>query len=654
MKKFLSLRFLTLTFILAAICGLLLVDLPRVAAASLAESGLNSRLLSLSVIVLWVLLAACAAYMVLWTVMTVRNREAKKDSGRTKQVLSELGLYFLTGALVSGILAWIYRNANLDIPLVYAGGDEMGIYYLISGIRENGITLMHPRAGGVTGADMFDYVYSDKLSFLLVKLISLFVTNPYTIATLFYFLCYLLNGWGALYACRRLGMKPATSVCIGILYAFSPFIQLRFSHLWLCPYFMLAPACAVAVEIINGKVREENGSLKNSRTFRSMTVIAFLCAFTGMYYAYFSCALFAAAWLIRIVSVRGKQFRKELYPLALIALCVIGVAVNILPNVMYWKINGPSPYSEYTLRAGAETETYGLKMTQMLLPRLVHRLPLFRSVIDKYTATYPLINENTTASLGLVAAVGFVLGIIALFRKESKVRPLALLSMCMFLIGTVGGIGAIISVFVNIPMRCYNRIGLVIMILSLMTVGTLLEELCRRCPKWVYILICAALATVGVFDQTSDYPASDYSGYYSDRDLIDRVEEDTNAGDTVFVLPYTLWPSQSGTYQNLLGVIESEDVIWSSGAMQGRKDSEWQMNVAYEDTDLMLMDLMDAGYDGILMDTVLYAQLYGQESADITQELLTSWIHVQPEISDNGRLMYWSMKEYTGPDWATE
>lgn len=651
MKKILSRRGMTFAVIVTAFCGLLLTDLPRVADCSLNESGLTSTLLTLMIPGLWVLLALCALYLGAWIVYSAVNRKnTPRGENTDRRILPELCLYFVTAAIVSGILALIYRNANLSLPLVYGGGDEMGVYYLISGIREDGITLTNSRAGGMSGADMFDYVYSDKLSFVLVRCISLFVSNPYTIATLFYFLCYLLNGWGALYACRRLGMKPVTSVAVGILFAFSPFIQLRFSHLWLCPYFMLAPACAVAVEIIEGKPREENGSLRNNRTFCGMLFIAFLCAFTGMYYAYFACALFAAAWLIRLIRVRGKEFRKELYPLVLIAVCVIGVGVNVLPNLMYWKINGASPYSEYTLRAGAEAETYGLKLTQMLLPRLSHRLSLFRSVIDRYTATYPLINENTTASLGLISAVGFLLGILSLFRKDSKVRPMALLSVCMFLIATVGGIGAIISVFVNIPMRCYNRMSLVIMILSLMIAGRLLENLCERCPKWAYLLICAAFAAIGVFDQTADYPASDYSVYYADRDMIDRIEENTEAGDAVFVLPYVNWPSQSGTYQSLIGVIESEDILWSSGAMQGRTTAVWQQAVAGENPESMLEELSCAGYDGILLDRTLYTQVRGEDAEVYMEEILTAKIGKQPDISDNGRLMYWDLTGYTGEE----
>ncbi len=71
--------------------------------------------------------------------------------------------YITTVIIVITVLCLIYRDADLSYPLVYSGGDEMGIFYWIKTIKHFGIRLVNPMVGGTTGGDMYDYIFSDKL-----------------------------------------------------------------------------------------------------------------------------------------------------------------------------------------------------------------------------------------------------------------------------------------------------------------------------------------------------------------------------------------------------------------------------------------------------------------------------------------------------------
>ena len=110
------------------------------------------------------------------------------------------------------------------------------------------------------------------------------------------------------------------------------------------------------------------------------------------------------------------------------------------------------------MRSSADAEVYALKLTRLLLPRTFHRVGKLGNISQMYLQSYPLSNENQTAALGVIAAIGFVMSIIMLLAGRKKYLTVSSLNMSAFLIGTVGGIGGFISVFINIPMRCWKSL----------------------------------------------------------------------------------------------------------------------------------------------------------------------------------------------------
>lgn len=555
--------------------------------------------------------------------------------------------YLFVLIVVVGVLILIYWNANIYKPLVAAGGDEYGVFYIVKTIKEHGWYLENPTVGGITGGDMYDYVYSDSLSFLIVKIISLFFDNVYLIVNFFYFSSYIIVALISVYVCKKLRYRDEVAVIVAILYAFSAYIQTRYAHLWLTPYYLLPLGCMVAIWILRGEIREDTGSIWKSRKFLQAMFFSFLSAFTGFYYAFFTCVIYAVAVTIRIINSPKKQRKKEYGSILLIIPVISGVFINVVPNMIYMINHGINSAGELVSRSAGDAEIYGLKLVQLLLPRTDHRISYLNDISQKYVGNYPLINENVSASLGIIAAIGFIASLIWLFRINCKEKTYSYLNIGLFLIGTIGGVGSIFSLFFSTPMRAYNRISLQIMFISLLCVATILEKIHINCPRWLYYVVLGGVLLVGLFDQTAPYkpPVDEYEWQESTEQFVQELEAQLDEGSLIFQLPYVDWPS-GGSYRMFAGYIESNSLRWSYGAMQGREEAQWQEYVADLDISAMLDTLIYSGYEGIYLDKPIYEKHKGEDSALNVCDDLTKILGAEPLISSNGELYFWNLSDY--------
>ena len=590
-----------------------------------------------------VIAMAAIAFLIMYLFFSIRDKRISVRAGR-----QDVLMYLSIALCVTGLLLLLYRNADISYPLVYTEGDEMGVFYFAKTIDDNGISLVNLLAGGISGGDLFDYPYSDSFSFITVKAIGAFTDNPYLIINLFYFANLYLISLIAAAASRRIGLSRLSSFVVGILFAFSPYFQLRYSHMWLTPYYMLPVACLLSYGIINGWLAAEEDRGRRSAMFWSGMLLAFLCSFTGMYYAYFTCAILAAAIVIRIVSVQGKGLRRELYPLAYIGSAIMGVAINVVPNLIYWGLYGPNPAGELSIRLRGDAETYALKIVQLILPRAGHRIGLFSRIAAGYARNYPLVNENTTAAIGIVASAGLVISLLLLFSKRDRYKEISWLNFAAIMIATVGGIGSIISIAVVLPMRCYNRMSLIIMFLSLLMIGMLLDSLRGRTDRRVIMCISLCVLMLGIFDQTADFAPFDLTEFNNTRQFFDNVESEMDDGDSVFTLPYLDWPSSgvAGSYGMFTGYLETEELHWSYGAMQGREEAQWQKSTADLPAAEMIDKLRYAGYDGILLNKELFDRRAGDEGAAAEQaiEQITAETGAAPVISEDKEKYFWKIE----------
>lgn len=564
-------------------------------------------------------------------VLSIRERRGKKRA--SIPVLEFLMYLGITGIVLVTLLI-LYRNVEIICPL-NVSGDAMGVHYYGKLIDEYGISLVGHRTGGLSGADMYDYPYSDTLSFLLVKLIGIFTDNPYLIINLFYFSCYFLTAYISTACMRYLKVGRIPAMMISVLYAFSPYIQQRYGHMWLVPYFMMPVACVLAIDIMRDTLHKQaNGDLQKMH-FSKMTFLAFCCAYTGLYYAFFACALVTVGMVILWLNHPIKGFRRYMYPLGYLAAVLTGVATNVIPNVVYHAIHGVNPAGDLQLRNPGEAEFYGLKLVQMLLPHKAHRMEWMADLAKKYTDTHPLINENSLAALGLVASIGLIISLVFLFSKKAA-KEISYLNIAMILIGTIGGISSVLTVFVDIPIRCYNRLSVVIMFLSLLQIAVLLDVAEKRMRKPLGVVTCIGVFLLGIYDQTFTYSSIKYEGSTLQyvKETIREIEKVMPEGAYIFQFPFSSWPTGNG-YQNFYGYIESDKLHWSYGAMQGREESEWQAHIATWDIDAMVRQLREAGYDGLYLDSITYYRAFNETPEEYVDQL-NDYIGEPVVEKDNG------------------
>ena len=607
----------------------------------------NSKLVWIAAKFMQAVLLLVLVYLIIYVLLRIKRRESGKRIKLKPDFRREAALYAAIVFSVTVLLLFLYRKADISYPLVYAGGDEMGVYYLAKNIDRNGLSMANPFVGGLSGGDMFDYPYSDSLSFMCVKLIGLYSDNPYLIINLFYFANFYIIAIIAAAVSRNQKISRSSSYLVGILFAFSSFMQMRYVHIWLTPYYTLPIACMLSLNIVKGRIPEQLDPKKRDRQFYDGMMLAFMCAFTGMYYAYFTCALLAASMVIRIINNRGRAIRKEMYPLAFIVSTVAGVVINALPNVLYWVLEGTNPFGELAVRNRGDVETFGLKLVQLILPRIGHRIALFSKIAVGYFRNYPLVNENSTASIGLIASLGLLVSLLLIFSDRNKYKEISWLNFATFIIATIGGFGSIISVAIVLPMRSYNRMSLIIMFLSLLIIGMMIDSLRNIFDHRLVMFISLCILAVGIFDQTADFIPYDTSEFNYSRQFFRQIESELNSGDMIFTLPYLEWPSSyiEGSYGMFNGYLETEDIHWSYGAMQGREEAQWQKAVAKCEVSQMISKIQYAGYDGIYLDKKLYKRNYKKkkEKAEADIESITRETGNVPIISEDGSKYFWKI-----------
>ena len=130
-------------------------------------------------------------------------------------------------------------------------------------------------------------------------------------------------------------------------------------------------------------------------------IVCALIASSGVYYAFFACFFFLVAGVV--AAVRRRHVRHVALPLALVALTFAVVTAHLAPSILHVYRQGDTPSVR---RSPMNTETYGLRIMQLLLPTTGHRvdgLARFKDVVNAELRG----NESDAASLGVIGAWDF-------------------------------------------------------------------------------------------------------------------------------------------------------------------------------------------------------------------------------------------------------
>lgn len=548
-------------------------------------------------------------------------------------------LYWCGGALLAFTVACFLMSGGglpiLSTPFSYAG-DGLFHSWMAQRVIE-GWLFDNPRSGYPFGSVFLDYPGSDFASHLLLKVLGAAGGGFPAAMNLYFLLGFPVTLVVSYLVLRRLGLSVALALAGAFIFDFLPFHFLRLGHLFYTWYFVvpvffyLGFCCFNSAGVAEPTPRPSVGKL-------ALLIVGLIAvASFGVYNALFGIIVLAVA------GIAGAMAHKSFRPLWWAAICgvivTVGVLLNVLPNIVYRDIHGANP--EVAQRSPAEAEIYGLKLTQLIIPRLGHRSERLADITSKYNRGTPLSNENVTATLGMIGAAGLLVLFTALVvrvadgRSDDRLSLLALLVLVLFLFGTVGGFGSLFANIVSPAIRGWNRISVFIGFAAIAGFLILLQAIVQNYfnpqrGRIVLAIVAAMLAVLAFYDQTTPACPScneqTQRDFENDRAFVQAIEGQLAPGAAVYQLPYMPFPEaptlhKLPEYGLTVGFLHSKALHWSHGGMKGRSGDLFFRSLAQEPIERQIEVIRKLGFSGIYIDRRGYSDKGEEIVAQLTAAL---------------------------------
>ena len=502
-----------------------------------------------------------------------------------------------TASVVSACLSLQVWRASLDVPFT-ARGDGAFYLMLTRGLERNGFFhyLTNPSLGFPAGQTLYDLPHgADNLNLLLLRVAAL-VGEPGLALNLFYLGGFFLVGACMYLVLRWVGARRAVAGVVAVLFALAPYHLIRSTgHVLLSAYYSVPVAVLLALLVLS-----DDPPLSRWRRWRPVisrrdVAVAVACAVlasAGAYYAAFGLLLIALAGPVAAAARRSWRPVRS----AALQICIVAVVfvANISPSIAYWLREGSNP--RLPLRSPAETEIYGLRISQLVLPRPGHRVDQLARITARSLGGP--IDGELGQNLGVVAAAGLVLLLgVAGWRLVARtpgsawwatgrgrtILDAAFLTLGCLLTAAAGGFSYLLSALGMREIRAWDRMSIVIAALACVGVALVVSQLldhleARGRAAWGAAAL-ALLLVVGVLDQTS--PADSRgreaaeAAWVAERDFYRTVEDELRPGSPVFQLPVMEFPEVppqlgTGAYDHALAYVHAPSLRWSFGGMKGR------------------------------------------------------------------------------------
>lgn len=507
----------------------------------------------------------------------------------------------------------------MPFPYGYYGDTVslVGSVRMLKQLLATGSVYLNPLLAAPFGQDSHDVPALYAIDYAIQRALVLLTRDPFLSYNLFYLLCPVLDALAALYALRRLGVRSAAAIPCAILYGNLYEVYWRTGHPFVAAYYAAPLACLVALNLSLGEpLFRRTPGLALTRSGWIALAIGVLVGLQSHYEVFFSCTLVVAGAIIGALQLRSV--RPIVRGTSFCAVAAVSFLVNLAPSLVWQLAHGSNSYA--TVRRAEEAIVYALSIGQLVLPIPDHRIPLlafWRSVYDGIVGdavTPSLINENMSATLGLVATLGLIGLVAKMIARPARNGPrllenAALLVTSAIAVGTIGGLGALFNVAITAQVRNYNRISTFIAFLCLLAVARALERLHDyandRGRPGAYVGFAACMVAFGVFDQSpanSTNFALSRARLSADAAFSERIAAVIPRGAAVLELPYVVYPDMPGIgHVEFVPSLFSDNLRWSVGAVGERSAVAFESWIAaLPPGDLLAASLL-AGFDGILV-----------------------------------------------------
>ncbi len=537
----------------------------------------------------------------------------------------EAGYAALAAALgtLAGFLVLQPWRGSLRVPYSYVG-DANYYHAVLKGVLNHGWFWHNPSLGAPNEQQLFDFpnVSGDLLNVFAWKLLGLFTSDSAVVLNLFYLLTFPAAALTAYLVLRRLSLSRAAAIACSVLFTVLPYHFTRGEfHLLLAAYYAVPFGAYLVLAVL--------GERPLFATRRMVLVTLAMCAVIafasgGYYYSAFTIVLVAVAAVLRAVGLRSWRSLSD--GAAVAGTLLVLSLFTLVPSFVYWAEHGRNEV--VANRAPYESELYGLKFAQLVLPIDEHRIGTLARMRREYDETFPLTEAATNTALGIVAGLGFLwLLLVCFVRLVSPGRRVAgdlagragVAALLALVFAWTGGLSTFVAL-VEPQIRAWNRLSIFIGFFGLIAAGLAFDWALAwmrgrwRSGAWVGLGGLGLVVVLGALDQTSRSYEPDYSGvaasYRSDGDFVRGIEAQVPGGSMIFQLPYRPFPESPGLarmadYDLFRGYLHSGELRWSYGIVKGRGD-DWAAGVSRKPVPEMVRDVRAAGFAGIYLDRLGY------------------------------------------------
>lgn len=540
--------------------------------------------------------------------------------------------------VVSAVIGYVSLGRNFSFDVLHSlKSDSTFSEMVIKSIQENGITgiWFNPRIGMPEVAALIDFPAQDIIMALILWILSLFISSTSKIQYIYLIFTFMINAYSMALLLRKLKISYEASFSIALLFTAAPFHFYRYlEHVTLSNYMYFAVAMYLALYIL--------GVIDEDRKWK----IAFCSILLGLGYGYyyaFGLIILTVAFVLKFIrSESKKEIVKKIWIFVMTGMAIV---LSLLPKIVYGMIYGNNHIAGK--RDAVEQEIYGLKIIQMLLPPGYSRFSFLSAMNEEYSSKAPLVNENSFASLGIVAAVGFLILCIVMvvsfcsLKKDKKQQQiltdfLSLSTLTLVLTGAIGGFGEIFNYLVTAQIRCYNRSSIYIAGLSYVMIAMLLNRLSQKKRK-LSGLICGMILLIGLTDQMNilpdnwQEPAKHTQQIYET--FFSQAEQQLDTGAMVYQLPYLDFPEASSfDYKHFVGYLLTDTLKWSYGGVKGRNFAAKELYIDEGMSYRFLEEVKEAGFDAVYIDLAGY-----EDGGSKVLEFYNS-IDVPSMVSEDGQL----------------
>ncbi|RFA22628.1 hypothetical protein [Subtercola boreus] len=552
-----------------------------------------------------------------------------------KFVVGELLAAMLTAVFSLGVALAALRVSPTSLGLRWkTGGADQVLHYEIFASAEHTFPFLpNDRLGFPEAQNLFFAPLFDLWSAVVVWGTAAVVPDGFWALNLYNLGSFLSVGLTSYVFFRALKLRRITAVVFGVLFATVPFhfAQLTMGHPFLSNYWAV-PLIGILALMTAGEPtdpfagwvgRASSARLRLARRLVPIVVLAPAVAFTQSYYFVFAVLIVGGVWVVRVIAagLRRDRVRELAWPTVTMGALVVLVGAELA----VLSLNLGDRYEKYFgSRSFAESEAYGGKMIDLLLPSRLSGIAPLAHRAEFYQATTGILRTSESAFTAVVAAVAIVLCFSLLLVRltgasnsvlsDPRIGVLLAGFLIAFLFFITSGLGTVLAFFVSPEIRGWSRMSIVVSMFALGVLATVLERLLRR--RRLFLGALLTISAVAILDQVPRVASVVPIDAVTDvalRQFTSNLEAHAAADCGIVVLPLKGFPETGpiggmGDYDEALPYIaggSGGDLRWSYGAVDGTHSGDFWQGVSTPTEFASALGGTDAC--SIVVDTAAYA-----------------------------------------------